>query len=319
MCNCIRIVCSSRRLPEVNKHSLRPSSRAHCVCFTSNITAVGAGLGTATQANTCSSNTSLALATCIACRQPPPYCMCSLCCVKLHLPQCLLPLQHPVTVCLGSTLVHHALPPCAGVLQVSCWASCLHDILADWAHDHSTSHASCSEHTPTRPTPTSSSDIKPQWVPATAPAADSFHLVFAANAGLPVYGSWVPTLQALAKIAPANAHSSSSTPAQQHHSKPQHTQAASVTVNHSSSSATAQQEAAECCSSGAAVAAPGVPVLFSDYCEEAVFMSGQLVQHVLGRPFDLQCCLNPFRDPVPATAHGTRLPACSNGFLFGWV
>lgn len=205
--------------------------------------------------------------------------------------------------------------PCIGVLQVSCWASCLHDTLADWAHDRSSSHASCSEHTPT--SPTQPDGMKSQWSPATAPAADSFHLVFAANAGLPVYGSWVPTLQALVEMAPANAHNSSSTQAQQHHSKPQHTQAASVTVNHSSSSATAQQEAAESCSCGATIAAAGVPVLFSDFCEEAVFLSGQLVQHVLGRPFDLHCCLNPFRDPVPATAHGTRLPACSNGFLFG--
>lgn len=120
-----------------------------------------------------------------------------------------------------------------------------------------------------------------QWVPAAAPAADDFHLVFCANAGLPAYASWLPTLRELVRMAPASDGSS------------------------------AEEAGTE--------AARGVPVVFSDYCEEAACMSEQVVKQVLGRAFNLCCCLNPFRDPVPATMHGTRLPACCNGFLFGWV
>lgn len=164
----------------------------------------------------------------------------------------------------------------AGSLQVSCWASCFHDVLADWSHARSSAQDS------------SLCQVDAmdglQWVPAAAPAADDFHLVFCANAGLPAYASWLPTLHELVRMAPATDGSG-----------------------------------AEEAGRTAARATRGVPVVFSDYCEEAACMSQQVAQQVLGRAFSLCCCLNPFRDPVPATVHGTRLPACSNGFLFGWL
>lgn len=159
-------------------------------------------------------------------------------------------------------------------LQVSCWASCFHDALADWAHARSSAQGSSA-------CPANSTDGR-QWVPAAAPAAEDFHLVFCANAGLPAYASWLPTLRELVRMAPAS-----------------------------------DGRVAEAASTKAA--ARGVPAVFSDYCEEAACMSEQVAQQVLGRAFSLCCCLNPFRDPVPAAVHGTRLPACKNGFLFGWV
>jgi hypothetical protein len=163
---------------------------------------------------------------------------------------------------------------CAGGLRVSCWASCFHDVLADWAHARSSAQGS-------NACPANSTDGR-QWVPAAAPAAEDFHLVFCANAGLPAYASWLPTLRELVRMATG------------------------------SDGRVAEGTSPE-------AAARGVPVLFSDYCEEAACMSEQVAQQVLGRAFSLCCCLNPFRDPVPTAVHGTRLPACSNGFLFGWV
>jgi hypothetical protein len=46
-----------------------------------------------------------------------------------------------------------------------------------------------------------------------------------------------------------------------------------------------------------------------------------MVQGLLRCGFDMQCQLNPFRQPVgsSSSSHGTNLPACSNGFLFGWL
>ena len=63
----------------------------------------------------------------------------------------------------------------------------------------------------------------------------------------------------------------------------------------------------------------GVPILFSDYCEEAAVKSQQMVQALLGQGFDLQAKLNPFRQPAPSHQHGTKLPACGNCVLFGWL
>lgn len=168
----------------------------------------------------------------------------------------------------------------AGTLQVSCWASCFHDAVADWEHD-------CGAELSPACTVVASPG---GWFPASTPAAGSFHLVFGANAGLPAYASWLPSLQQLCQLAPAQ---------QQHSSDFVVTDGSCRVPSHLNRS--------------------GTPVVFSDYCEEAACMSDQVVQHMLGRSFDLACCLNPFRDPVPATSHGTHLPACSNAFLFGWV
>jgi len=191
-----------------------------------------------------------------------------------------------------------AVPAAAtGVLQVSCWASCFHDALQGWAHERSSTESA--ERTAALEAP-----LTQGWRPATAPARGSFHLVFAANAGIPAFPSWVPTLQQLASMAPQQA-AGVAHPAVQLHRPDDMYVAFHAPNEHSGVDKTSTHT--------------GTPVLFSDYCEEAVFMSGQMVQHVLGKAFTLGCCMNSFRDPVPATAHGMALPACSNGFLFGWL
>lgn len=162
----------------------------------------------------------------------------------------------------------------AGSLQVSCWASCLHDAVGDWLQEPTVA-ADVGEDAAGS---TATTEKEQSWGAATAPVVGGFDLVFAANAGLPAYPSWLPTLQQLLQwVPPAGA-------------------------GHSHRGST-----------------KGVPIVFSDYCEEAAYMSGQLVEQVFGKAFTLASCLNPFRDPVPATTHGTRLPACSNAYLFGWV
>lgn len=184
----------------------------------------------------------------------------------------------------------------AGVLQVSCWASCFHDVMADWSHDQCRAERS--------PVQQAAASDTQGWVPAAAPTADSFHLIFCANAGLPAYASWLPTLQELGRLPPGNS--------------PQHNRSAAAQQAQSAVSDGLADDAhpAVCADREGCV---GVPVVFSDYCEEAAYMSAQVVQQMMGKTFTLPCCLNPFRDPVPACSHGTRLPACSNGYLFGWL
>ena len=185
--------------------------------------------------------------------------------------------------------------PFAGGLQVTCWASCFHDALEDWLH--APGPATADEHS-------GLGQAEQQWMCATTPTADSFRIVFAANAGLPVYPSWLPTLQQLAQLALSVALQQ---PTQLSHA------AAGPVAGLSTEALTCSRDNAP------TQAAQGVPVVFSDYCEEAAFLSGELAQKVLGKAFSLEPCLNPFRDPVPATMHGTHLPACSNAFLFGWM
>lgn len=195
-----------------------------------------------------------------------------------------------------------AAPLCAlvgGSLQVSCWSSCFHDALEDWRrHDHTAGTWEQQEDHQQQ-----QQQLGEGWFPAVAPPpADRFHLVFAANAGLPAFASWLPTLQQLVQLAPA------AKTQQERHGQ-----------QIDASSAGVQSNAQSAASGSASSQQGGVPVVFTDYCEEAVHMSAQLAEHVLGQPFSLGCCLNPFRDPVPTNSHGTRLPACSNGFLFGWL
>jgi hypothetical protein len=204
--------------------------------------------------------------------------MCWLQAVCLHLNPAAQQVSEPVAVLLLTYAV--AAFVSAGTLQVSCWASCFHDAAADWEHDYVAE----------LPSACTAVGSPGGWVPASTPAADSFHLVFAANAGLPAYASWLPSLQQLCQLAAEQ---------QQHSSGAEATDGS--------------------CHVTSRLKRSGTPVIFSDYCEEAACMSDQVVQHMLGRSFNLACCLNPFRDPVPATSHGTHLPACSNAFLFGWV
>jgi hypothetical protein len=107
-----------------------------------------------------------------------------------------------------------------------------------------------------------------------------WHMVFAPNAGLPAFQSWLPSLQGLLRLAYPTR--------QPDHDGKQKT--------------------------GPAV----VPVVLSDYCEEAATKSQHMVTALLGQEFTLESYLNPFRCPAPAE-HGTQLPACSSGFLFGWL
>jgi hypothetical protein len=167
----------------------------------------------------------------------------------------------------------------AGSLAISCWAGCFHDLMQDWQHGSSSSSSvqagggvACAQ-----------AAAAGAWR-AAAPPRGRFDCVFAANAGLPVYPSWLPTLQRLASEAPASTCTSTSQQRDQQH--------------------------------GGAAA---TPVVFTDYCEEAAVKAQVLATQLLGRPFSLAPRLNPFRCPAPTHSHGTLLPACSNAFLFGWV
>jgi len=74
-----------------------------------------------------------------------------------------------------------------------------------------------------------------------------------------------------------------------------------------------------------------IPFLATDYCEEAVWQSMQLLRSLVGPSSSRDCCfdlgggdlsgghLNPFRRPYPTIGHGTALPACANALVFGWV
>jgi hypothetical protein len=141
------------------------------------------------------------------------------------------------------------------------------------------------------------------WGPA-KPLAGPLHLVFAANAGLPAFHAWLPTLQQLLELS-THAHSRRA--------------ATPVDAGGLAADLKAGLGTTGSGSSSDGVQKPAVPVLFSDYCEEAAVNSQQMVQALLGCGFNLQCFLNPFRQPVGSSSHGTKLPACSNGFLFGWL
>jgi hypothetical protein len=134
------------------------------------------------------------------------------------------------------------------------------------------------------------------WGPAKPPVGP-LHLAFAANAGLPAFPAWLPTLQQLLQLSK--------------HADGTHAEEQIITRD-----AAAGMRSS---SSSRELASQPVPVLFSDYCEEAAVNSQQMVQGLLGCGFDLECQLNPFRQPVGLNSHGTGLPACSNGFLFGWL
>jgi hypothetical protein len=103
------------------------------------------------------------------------------------------------------------------------------------------------------------------------------HLVFAPNAGLPAFPSWLPSLRRVLGVGSA--------------------------------------AAGRC----AASAGGRAPFLATDYCEEAVHQSVQLLDPLAPGRCTSRGALNPFRRPVPAAGHGTRLPACGNAVLFGWV
>ncbi|KAI4314264.1 hypothetical protein L6164_027191 [Bauhinia variegata] len=60
-----------------------------------------------------------------------------------------------------------------------------------------------------------------------------------------------------------------------------------------------------------------VPVIFTDYCEEACHLAASCINTVTGRSLTLPVQLNPFRQPM-VVEHGVLLLPCySNCFLFG--
>ncbi|KAI8467415.1 MAG: hypothetical protein J3K34DRAFT_523738 [Monoraphidium minutum] len=116
------------------------------------------------------------------------------------------------------------------------------------------------------------------------------HLVFAPNAGLPAFPSWLPTLTRL--LAPR-----AGAPA-------------------AGGGAAGSVDAPETLDRGA-----GAPPSFlaTDYCEEAAHQSLLLLDGLAPGRCDVRGAPGPFRRPPAARGHGTRLPAWGNGFVFGWV
>jgi hypothetical protein len=206
-------------------------------------------------------------------------------------------------------LLFRVLLVAAGGLIVSCWAGCFHDILQDWEHAAAAAEqtslelgAGSVQIPPTAAAAQCTASTQHEqggWGPA-KPLSGPLHLVFAANAGLPAFPAWVPTLQQLVKL---SKHACSVCTAEQ---VPCNAAAGCIADVHRGSS-----------SKNGSIAP--VPIVFSDYCEEAAVNSQQMVQGLLGCGFDLLCQLNPFRQPMGLNSHGTALPACSNGFLFGWL
>eukprot|EP00879_Flechtneria_rotunda_P007958 GHRR01008337.1.p1 GENE.GHRR01008337.1~~GHRR01008337.1.p1 ORF type:complete len:564 (+),score=163.92 GHRR01008337.1:561-2252(+) len=246
-----------------------------------------------------------------------------------------------------------------GGITVSCWAGCFHSVVAHWQQsadgDDQPEEAAAAGHMigpsqqPAMDTICTAATVtvcqgttvcneasttnastsegcsqarccrhEQRWRPAAAPT-EQCHLVFAANAGLPAYADWLPSLQQLFRASShghsaMNIHSNSSqapTELQCMISRNGKSSAASRTCDGSAGQTS--------CKGNSAIWPYPVPVLFTDYCEEAAEKSQQLVKQLVGQGFDLECYLNPFRQPVPASGHGTRLPACSNCVAFGWL
>ncbi|KAG4401599.1 hypothetical protein GLYMA_02G027500v4 [Glycine max] len=60
-----------------------------------------------------------------------------------------------------------------------------------------------------------------------------------------------------------------------------------------------------------------VPVVFTDYCEEACHLAASCIKTVTGRPLKLLVQLNPFRQPMAVEDSVLLLPCYSNCYLFG--
>lgn len=201
-----------------------------------------------------------------------------------------------------------------GSVTISCWNGCWHDTLQDWQqqdrHWQNTAAQTAGE----------------AWFTASPAAAEDLHLVFAANAGLPAFPSWLPTLQQLLLVSRHRPTCGAAAHGEAEFARSSElTAAQSVLVADQCLGEVPPTTAPKAAASDGGLhgqgsqAQPGIPVLFSDYCEEAAVKSQQMVQALLGQGFDLQALLNPFRQPAPSHHHGTRLPACSNCFLFGWL
>ncbi|KAK4263342.1 hypothetical protein QN277_028767 [Acacia crassicarpa] len=60
-----------------------------------------------------------------------------------------------------------------------------------------------------------------------------------------------------------------------------------------------------------------IPVVFTDYCEEACHLAARCIESVTGRSLGLPVQLNPFRQPIVVEDTVLLLPCYSNCFLFG--
>ncbi|KAG5059328.1 hypothetical protein AAZX31_01G035500 [Glycine max] len=60
-----------------------------------------------------------------------------------------------------------------------------------------------------------------------------------------------------------------------------------------------------------------VPVVFTDYCEEACHLAANCIKTVTGSPLKLPVQLNPFRQPMAVEDSVLLLPCYSNCYLFG--
>eukprot|EP00798_Chlamydomonas_sp_ICE-L_P016349 gene16349-22548_t len=132
-------------------------------------------------------------------------------------------------------------------------------------------------------------------------------MLFAPNAGLPAYMSWIPTLKLLAPKADS---SGSGVRCQAPKADP------------SGSGVRCQAPKADPSGSGVRsgrIDLQTIPCVISDYCEEAVVKSKAMLQEICGiAPHDIHACVNSFRQPVRSTSHGNNLPAFSNGFLLAF-
>lgn len=147
------------------------------------------------------------------------------------------------------------------------------------------------------------------------PERDSV-VAFAPNAGIPAYLSWLPTLQRL--MAPSSPEAScidqtdagaSAGPGSTQNSIPGSLQGYPRQAQHHSrgpAGAAPSSEAMQRCR---------IPVIITDYCEEALVRSRQVLVGALGLKPVGQPFLNGFRQPLASTAGGNALPACSNGFM----
>ncbi|KXZ43102.1 hypothetical protein GPECTOR_102g55 [Gonium pectorale] len=147
-------------------------------------------------------------------------------------------------------------------------------------------------------------------------------LIFAPNAGLPAYLSWLPTLELLVAAS---------------HPEPWRLPGPSGLAGQGPGGW--DRPAGHSAATGAAAAAVSIDeeghggglgeptgrlrgllaCVFSGYNEEECVRSGQLLERLYGIHTDVRHDVNPFRQPLCCVERvGNDLPSYSNGFLYGW-
>jgi hypothetical protein len=135
------------------------------------------------------------------------------------------------------------------------------------------------------------------------------HLVFAPNAGLPAFPSWLPTLRRL--LAGGGGRGSDSGEAR-----------GAVGGGVAGGDRSAVGGDNSCAHRGGGGAAGWVPFLATDYCEEAAHQSLRLLASLGAPPRGaawVRGSASPFRRPDAAVGHGAALPAFGNAAVFGWA